>query len=74
MGAQFAWVSAGAFRTPPMAATPAPREVPPPWEVPQLRQLHGAEFAVGNLAQTQRFSSLGTHRSAVSRGRVGHHT
>ena len=37
-------------------------------------QLHGAEFAVGDLAGAQGFSSLGTHSSAVSGGCVGHHT
>jgi hypothetical protein len=73
-GALFAWSARVSFKTPPMAAAPAPREVPPPWEVPQLCQLHGAEFAVGDLAQTQRFSSLCTHRSAVSRRRVRHNT
>lgn len=44
----------------------------------QLKQLvyplHGAEFAVGDLAGAQSFSSLGTHSGAVSRGLVGHHT
>jgi hypothetical protein len=53
-----------------MAAAPAPREVPPPWEVPQLLQsnpsswsakLHGAEFARRDLAGAHSFSSLGTH-------------
>jgi hypothetical protein len=37
-------------------------------------QLHGAEFAVGDLASAQSFSSLGTHGSAVGGGGVGHHT
>src|SRR3990167_2952439 len=35
-------------------------------------QLHGAEFAVGDLAGAHSFGSLGTHCSAVGVGLVGH--
>ena len=44
----------------------------PPQHLPC--KLHGAEFARRDLASPQGFSSLGAHGSAVSRGRVGHHT
>ena len=72
MGAPFAWLTVRENTS--HGSSTRTARMPPPWEVPQLRQLHGAEFAVGDLAQTQSFSSLGTHGSAVSRGRVRHHT
>ncbi len=50
------------------------RESPPPWEGPQLRQLHGADFTRWDGAGAHGFGSLGMHGSAVSGGLVGHDT